>query len=68
MVILKYNKEGTNGSCLFVAGLPTDIVGSQSFQTFSTRQTPHLGDWRGELTTTSTGTDVVNILISSSIE
>ena len=35
---------GTSGSCLFVAGLPADIVGSQNFQTFSTLQTPHLGD------------------------
>ena len=43
-----------NGSCLFAAGLPADIVGNQSFQTFSTRQTPHLGDWWGELTTTTT--------------
>ena len=34
----------TNGSCLFAAGLPADIVGSQNFQTFSTRQTPHFGD------------------------
>ena len=33
-----------NGSCLFAAGLPTDTIGSQNFQTFSTRQTPHLGD------------------------
>ena len=33
-----------NGSCLFAAGLPTDTVGSENFQTFSTRQTPHLGD------------------------
>ena len=41
----------TNGSCLFAAGLPINIVGSQSFQTFSTRQTTHLGDWWGELTT-----------------
>ena len=32
------------GSCLFAAGLPTDTVGSQDFQPFSTRQTPHLGD------------------------
>ena len=35
---------GPNGSCLFEAGLPTDIVGGQNFQTLSTRQTPHLGD------------------------
>ena len=41
-----------NGSCLFAAGLPTYIVGSQNFQTFSTRQTAHLGDWWGEPTTT----------------
>ena len=33
-----------NGCCLFAAGLPTDFFGSQNFQTFSTRQTPHLGD------------------------
>ena len=33
-----------NGSCLFAAGLPADIVDSQNFQTFSTRQPPHLGD------------------------
>ena len=34
-----------NGSCLFAAGLPADIVGSQNFKHFSTRQTTHLGDW-----------------------
>ena len=33
-----------NGSCLFTAGSPTDTVSTQNFQTFSTRQTPHLGD------------------------
>ena len=33
-----------NGSCLIAAGLPADIVSSQSFQSFSTRQAPHLGD------------------------
>ena len=33
-----------NGSCLFAAGLPTDTVCSQNFQTFSTRQTQLLGD------------------------
>ena len=33
-----------NGSCLFAAGLPTDTVGRQNFQPFSTRQTPHHGD------------------------
>ena len=43
-----------NGSCLFAAGLPTDTVGSLNFQTFFTRQAPHLGDWWGELTTTRT--------------
>ena len=87
----------SNGSCLFAAGSPTDNVGSQNFQTFSTRQiafwlrgsrcqqcytdfllqcagdieadntdsgivvdsadryreTPHLGDWWGELTATT---------------
>ena len=43
-----------NGSCLFAAGSPTNTVGSQSFQTFSTRQTPHLGNWWGELTSTTT--------------
>ena len=33
-----------NGSCLFAAGLPADRpTGSQNVQTFSTRQTPHLG-------------------------
>ena len=33
------DKEGLdpNGSCLFAAGSPTDTVGSQNFQTFSTR-------------------------------
>ena len=36
--------EIPNGSYLFAAGLPTDIVGSQNFQTFSTRQTTHHGD------------------------
>ena len=45
-------KSDPNGGCLFAAELPTDTVGSQSSQTFSTRQTPHLGDWWGELTTT----------------
>ena len=35
---------GPNGSCLFAAGTPADNFGSQNFQTFSTRQTPHLGD------------------------
>ena len=35
---------GPNGSCLFAAFLPTDTVGSQNFQSFSTRQTPRLGD------------------------
>ena len=44
----------TNGSCRFVVGSPTDTVGSQNFQPFSTRQTPHLGDWWGELTTPTT--------------
>ena len=29
---------GPNGSCLFAAGSPTDTVGSQNFETFSTRQ------------------------------
>ena len=29
---------------LIAAGLPAEIVGSQNFQTFSTRQTPHLVD------------------------
>ena len=29
---------------LFAAGSPTDTVGSQNFQTFSTRQTPHIGN------------------------
>ena len=43
-----------NGCCLFAAGLPTDTVGSQNFQTFSTRQSPHLGDWWGELATATT--------------
>ena len=43
-----------NGSRLFAAGLPTDTVGSQNFQHFSTRQTQHFGDWWGELTTTTT--------------
>ena len=34
-----------NESCLFVAaGLSADIVGSQNFQTVSTRQTPHPGN------------------------
>ena len=33
-----------NGNCLFAAGSPTDTFGSQNFQTFSTRQTPHLGN------------------------
>ena len=33
-----------NGSCLFAAGSPTDTVGCQNVQPFSTRQTPHLGD------------------------
>ena len=33
-----------NESCLFAAGSPTDTVGSQNYQTFSTRQTPHRGD------------------------
>ena len=46
-----------NGSCLFAAGLPADIVGSQNFLTFSTRHTPHLVDWWGELTTTTCGND-----------
>ena len=46
-------KPHLNGSCLIAAGLPTDIVGSENFQTFSTRQTQHLGDWWGELTTTT---------------
>ena len=70
MVILKYKKEDTNGSCLFETGSPTDIVGRQNFQTFSTRQLPHLGDSWGELTTTttSTGTDLFNIVISSNRE
>ena len=27
-----------NDSCLLVAGLPTDSIGSQNFRTFSTRQ------------------------------
>ena len=36
----KYQK----GSCLFAVALTADIVGSQNFQTFSTRQTPHIGD------------------------
>ena len=40
-----YNYLGhPNGSCLFAAGSPTDTVGSQDFQTFSTRQAPRLGD------------------------
>ena len=87
----------TNGICLVAAGSPTDTVGGQNFQIFSTRQiaflwlsgrcrqcysdfllqcagdvesdhtdsgivkdcadwnreTPHLGDWWGELTTTT---------------
>ena len=32
------------GSCLFAAGKPANVVGIQNFQTFSTRQSPHLGD------------------------
>ena len=36
--------DDDDGSCLFAAGLPTDTFGSQSLQTFSTRQAPHLGD------------------------
>ena len=36
--------QSPNGSCLFAAGSPTGTVVSQNFQTFSTRQTPHLGD------------------------
>ena len=36
--------DDPNGSCLFATGSPTDTVGSQNFQTFSTRQTPHFGD------------------------
>ena len=44
--------EDPNGSCLYAAGLPTETIGSQNFLAFSTRQTPHLGDWWGELTTT----------------
>ena len=47
-------KKDPNWSCIFAAGLPADIVGSQNFQIFSTRQTPHLVDWWGELTTTTT--------------
>ena len=42
-----------NGSCLFASGSPTDTVGSQNFQPFSTRQTPHLGDWWSKPTTTT---------------
>ena len=30
--------DDPNGSCLFAAGLPADIAGSQNFQTFSTRK------------------------------
>ena len=33
-----------NGSCLFATESPTDTVGSQNFNTFSTRQAPHLGE------------------------
>ena len=40
----KDTEKFPNGSCLFAAGLSADIVGSQTFQTFSTRQTPHLGE------------------------
>ena len=47
-------RPGQNGSCLFSAGLSAGIVGSQNFQTFSTHQIQHLGDWWGELTTTTT--------------
>ena len=43
-----------NGSCFFAAGLPTDNVGSQNFLTFSNREISRLGDWWGELTTTTT--------------
>ena len=48
---LDYEVKGDlNVSCPFAAGSPTDVVCSQSFKTFSTRQTPH----HGELTTTTT--------------
>ena len=95
-----------DGSCLFASGSPTDTVGSQSFQTFSTcpiafwwrsgrcrqcytdfllqcagdieadhtysgivmdsadrnRETPHLGDWWGDLTTTTTSVSKCSFL------
>ena len=41
---IRHQLLDANGSCLFAAGSPTDTVGSQSFQTCSTRQTPHLSD------------------------
>ena len=43
-LLAKTEVADPNGSCLFADGLPTDTVGSQNFQTFSTRQTPHLDD------------------------
>ena len=57
VVTLEYTTDQVdpNRSCLFAAGLPTEIVGSLSFQTFSTRRTPLLVDWWGELTTTDKG-------------
>ena len=55
----------TNRSYLFTTGLPTDIVGSQNFQDFSNRQTPHLGVWWGELTTTTWSSDRCRGLLGS---
>ena len=57
-----YRWNDPNGSCLFSVGSPTDTVGSQNIQTFSTRQTPRLGDCWGELTTTTNNLPMKRLL------